>query len=346
MNIFKTPLPFYAPDDEGAGGGGDDVKQDAGADVGGADKGTADPGGADAGADKSDGDKGGSFLAGADDPAGDDGKKVVAPADWPEDWRDKMANGDEAMRKRLDRFKAPGDVFKSYTELEGKFKKGAPSNDEPMPDAEKEPEKAKEWRQARGIPDEPSGYVPPDSVKAMITDEDKPNLASFTEHMHKSNVPASAVGPALEWYFQQQQAGAEAIAAADRTDKTETEDALRSEWGSDFRSFATVAKRFADEAVPGLLDARLPNGRVVGNDPAFVKMLADLGMREYGDVSFAGGEATNRTMARKEELETMMSEEPDKYFNNKKYQQEYLEIMEAEAKRAGNSGSRHAAKPA
>jgi hypothetical protein len=322
MNLFSTPLPFYAPPDDAPAA---DPKIDAAP--------AGDAPAADAAADAG-GDKPSSFLDSADDPAIE--KPIAAPATWPEDWRDKMAGEDKALRKRLDRFPEPTAILKSFTELETRFKKGGPAADEPMPDPEKEPEKAKEWRAARGVPDDPTGYAIPDTVKALVTDADKPKLADFTEAMHKAGISASAVAPVMEWYFKEQAAGVEAVRQADLADKEEVQETLRSEWGADFRANATVAKRFAEEITPGFdwFSARLPDGRVLGNVPEFVKSLAQMGLREYGDVAFAGGEQTNKTTARKEELERMMANDPQAYRADPKLSKEYEQIMEAELKRS------------
>lgn len=338
--IIRTPTPLWAAD--GAAAGADTV---AG---GGAD--TVAAGGADTVA-GSDGDKvdDKSFLAGADDDKIDDKTKVVAPADWPDDWRDKLAGGDAAARKRLDRFKAPTDIFKSYTELEGKFKAGKPADDEPMPDGEKEPEKLKEWRKARSIPDDPTGYAVPDTVKALVTDADKPRLAAFTEAMHAKGIPTSAAGAVMEWYFQEQDAIANSIAETDMANKESLTDELRTEWGSDFRANATLAKRGAEKVFPGIAweDARLPDGRRMGDVADIVRSLADFGRTEFGDVSFASSDSANKTMARKQELETMMAEDRQKYNSDPKYSKEYQAIMDAEIKAAGSrgGGSTHSPKP-
>lgn len=330
MKVFSTPLPFYAAD----AGAGADAGADQNATTTPQKEPPADPG-AGAGDQTDPGAAGGSFLAGADDASKDSDKKVVAPADWPDDWRDKMGAGDKEALKTLERYKSPADVAKALREAQKKIGAGRTLSDEPMPDAEKEPEAAKEWRKARGIPDDPTGYEVPDAVKSLVKDEDKPRLAEFTEFMHKKGVPASAAGAAMEWYFQTEAEGAAAIAEADKADATEVEDTLRAEWGSDFRANATVAKRFAEEITPGInwFEARLPDGRTLGNVPEFVKALAELGTREYGDVAFAGGEATNKTLARKEEIERMMRDDIDAYRANPKLAQEYEAIVDAELKR-------------
>lgn len=339
MNIFRTPVPVWAGENDG-GGDGAAPKLDAAAEAAAAEAAAAAAAGdKDDGADKGAGadDKGGSFLDGADDLADKGGK---GPADFPDDWRDKMAAGDAELRKALDRYKSPADVAKANRDAQIKLRSGKTVSDDPMPDAEKEPDKAAEWRKARGIPPDPTGYAVPDTVKNIVTDADKPRLAEFTEHMHKNNVPASAVGPALEFYFQTQEAANEAIATADAADKADVEETLRAEWGPEFKPNSTLAKRFAEEVTPGVnwFAARLPDGRVLGNIPDFVKSLADLAREKYGDVSFAGAEAIQKTTARKEEIERRMVEDPTGYEGDAKMRQEYHDIIEAELKASGKGG--------
>jgi hypothetical protein len=341
MNLMMSTRPVWAPDDDkggGDGGGGGKTVIDqaaldaaAAAAAGADDKDKDDKGGAD--------DKGAaSFLDGADnlDDKGDSKK----PQNFPDNWRDLMAADDAELRKALDRYDSPAAVAKANREAQTKLRSGKTVGDEPMPDPEKEPDKARDWRKARGIPDDPTGYAVPDTVKALVTDADKPRLAEFTEHMHKSNVPASAAAAALEYYFQADAAAKEAIAIADRADQDEVQEVLRGEWGPEFKANSTLAKRFAEEVTPGVnwFNARLPDGRVLGNIPDFVKSLADLARDKYGDVSFAGAEATQRTTARKEEIERMMVEEPQKYEGDTKVRAEYQAIIEAELKAAGKGG--------
>lgn len=356
MMTWMNPKPVYGGDAGGGGGNdagageGDKKQDDAGAGDAGDDKGGDDKGGDKSGAD----DKGGNFLDNVDkandktgDEAGDkpkDGDK----ASWPDDWRDQMAGDDKELRKALDRYPTPAAVAKANREAQVKLRSGKPADDEPMPDPEKEPEKAKEWRQSRGIPDDPTGYAVPDTVKNIVTDADKPRLAEFTEHMHKNNVPAAAVGPALEFYFQTQEAANTAIATADKADESDTEEALREEWGPDYRANSTIAKRFAEEVTPGLnwFSARLPDGRVLGNVPEFAKALAEMGRERFGDVSLAGADNTAKTMARKTELENLMRDDPDRYHADPKNSAEYQKIVDAELKAGGkDTGSRHSARP-
>ncbi len=323
MNVFKTPSPLWSPPDDPA-----PVVDPAAAPV-------VDPA---APVDKNA--PAPSFLAGAEDPALDK-PAGAAPAEWPDDWRDKLAGDDKDFRKRLDRIGSMSDFSKSYREAEKKITSGkkSPALDEPMPDGATDPDGLKAWREARGVPDDPTGYTVPDTVKGMVTDEDKPLIASFTESMHAKGIPAAAVGPVLEWYFENQAASGDAVIAADKKAGEELQEELRSEWGSDFRPNSILAKK-AGEAIFGDIpwtEARLPDGRRLGDIPGMTRSLAKAARAEFGDVAFAGDEASAKTLGRKAEIEQIRRDDFDKYDNDKALKAEYQSIVEAELKRSSRS---------
>lgn len=337
------PAVMWAPDGDGAAGdkqidagaGGDDKAGDKGDQGGGDDKG---------GEKQADG----SFLSNADDDKLDEKTKIVAPADFPADWRAKMAGTDKELLKDLERYDSPAAVAKANAEAKKKLRSGRPADDEPMPDVEKEPDKAKEWRKARGIPDDPTGYAVPDTVKALVTDADKPRLTAFTEAMHAQGIPSSAAGAVMEWYFKEQDAIATAIAETDKENGESLQEELRSEWGTDFRPNSTLAKRYAEKVFGDVpwTEARLPDGRRMGDDPRILRAMADAGRAEFGDVSFANSDSANKTMARKQELEIMMRDDRAKYMADPKLGKEYEAIIDAELRAAGarGGGSTHSPK--
>lgn len=264
-----------------------------------------------------------------DGGAGDKDKTIVVPGDFPEDWRVKLA-GDAKAAKQLDRFKAPTDLWKSYTELQTKMAKGKTAND--APDGEKDPDGLKAWRKDNGIPDEPTGYELPKPVLDRLTDADKPVLASFTEFAHKKNLPPSAVAVAAEWYVASEEAATAAQRKVDADASEATADALRKEWGPEFKNNMEVIKRFQEEITPGVpwANARLDDGRRIGDIPEVAKMMATLALQKYGDVAFIGGANESATMTRKAEIEKFRSTNWQEYQGDEKMQKEYLDILAAE----------------
>lgn len=272
-------------------------------------------------------------------------KPVAAPADFPADWREKMATGadgkvDAKALERLKRFPSPAELGRSYLAADAKINSGKINNDEPMPDPAKDPEGAKAWRAARDIPADATGYVIPEEVQKRLVDEDKPILANYTAEMHKAGMPQKYVQQGVAWYVGLVEAQAAEQEAADKAAASETEEALRTEWGSDFKAQREVARRYAEEAIPGVdwFKARLPDGRALGNIPEVVKGLAKLGLAEYGDVAFAGGEKANATENRIKELKNILDTDIDKWNASPALRAEYGQLLAAQDKRNNRAG--------
>lgn len=319
--FVRSIAPVYSPPDADLGAG-DKAASDAAAIAGAAAAAEADKGG-----DK----KASSALDLAEE--GKD-KQIVAPADWPEDWKTRVAGEDKDYAKWLERVKSPVDGLKIAYDAQKKIRSGKANVDEPMPDPAKDAVGAKAWRKEHGIPDDPTGYELPKAVTERLTDDDKPVLATFLESFHKKNLPPSAVASVVESYLDQQEQAFAARTAADAKQAEETQDALRTELGKEFRPAVTIAKRFAEEITPGVnwFEARLDDGRKLGNIKEFVAALIDLGTQKYGDVAFAGGESSAKTMSRLEEIEHIRDQDWPKYNGDLKLQQEYQGLLDAAIK--------------
>lgn len=230
--------------------------------------------------------------AAASDPA----PPVATPTNWPDNWRELAAGGDKKAAKTIERFQSPSDLFKSYQEATAKISKGIKGPDKPEGDAAT-PEALAAWRKEVGIPGTPTEYAIPDAVKSLVTDEDKPVIAAFTEEMHKRDWNQKQVADGLEWFYDYQATVEGARIEADKQASTATQDALREEWGKEFKTNSVYAKRMAEAIMPDLdwHNARLPDGRLLGNVPEFVKSLARTGIDTFGDVAFAGTEAASKT---------------------------------------------------
>jgi len=319
--MIRLPHPVYEGEGVAAGGAADATATAAAA-TDAAKTATADP-------------KAGAGTA-LDLPPEADDKKIVVPADFPDDWRAKMAGDDKDTLKKLERYKAPADVAKALREAEKKLTSGKVGTADPAPDGTKDPDALKVWREANGIPADPTGYELPKTVQERLTDADKPVLSSFTEFAHKANLPPNAVQVAASWYVEQQEQAFAAQVEADKKASEEVQDELRKDYGQEFRANTTMAKRFMEESgAVDLLEARLPDGRKVGNVTSLVKSLVDIAAQKYGDVSFAGGENAARTASRKEEIEKIRDTDFARYDGDQKLQAEYLEILKAEGKRKG-----------
>lgn len=252
---------------------------------------------------------------------------------WPDDWRERVADGDDDLAKELSRYGSMKNVVKALREAKATIRSGKLTK--PMPDASDEKAMA-EWRKEQGIPDDPSGYQLAEATQKRLTDEDKPALLSFTTAAHKSGIPSQFVAPMVDWYVSQQDAIAEATAAADNEARELAEDALRKDWAhGEYKANLTLAARTI-EGIPGVgkgwAEFRGPDGRRLGDNPEFIAWAADMGRNQFGDVTFANGDSERKHTARKQEIEELMRTDINAY-REKGWDREYQAILDKEAKR-------------
>lgn len=263
---------------------------------------------------------------------GDKATEEVKP-EWPEDWREKLANGDDAMLKVLKRYSSPTTFAKGWKEREdlirsGKLKAAKPDGSD---------EKAMaEWRKENGVPDDPTGYVIPDTVKGVLVDADKPLVAAWFEDAHAIGMPQDMAAKGIEWYGKAIGQLQEQQAAADIAYREEAEDALRKEWShAEYKANTTLGARWLASTPLGetWAELRTPDGRRLGDNPDFMMWAADNGRQSFGDVSFATGDAERRFTARKEEIEKIRDTDFDRY-EAEGLDREYRTIIEKEMSRS------------
>lgn len=282
-------------------------------------------------------------------------EKPQVPADWPGDWRDRFAEnikpGDKKFRERLDRFASPLEIGKSWLAAETKISTGEVKK--PFPDQGTDEEKAA-WRKDAGLPEKAEQFVEklelPKGV--VLGDADKPIMEDFAKAAFDANLDQRAVNTAAKWYFDfidRQNASRD---AADDEFHQKSDDALRAEWGPDYRrhlnAVSNLLSTLPDEMhlkdsrgnlVPGgmLVDARLPNGRKLGDYPAVLKWLANQALElnpvaslipaGAGDISSADTEIAR--------IETLMRDKTSEYWRGPKAadtQQRYRELLAARDK--------------
>lgn len=270
----------------------------------------------------------------------EEGKDAAAEADksdtgsdWPEDWREKLAKGDEDKLKLLNRYGSVDGLLRKIMEQEKVIR--TKSGPRPMPDASDE-KAMSEWRKEQGIPDDPTGYKLPETVTKRMTDDDKPLISSFTDYAHKKGAPQQVVDVASEWYFDTVEQMAAERAAEDKQATEAAEDELRKNWShAEYKSNMTLGRRFLD-SIPGLgadwAEARLPNGRRLGDVPDFVMWASDMGRDKFGDVTFATADSEARHMAEKDEIERIMKTDFERYIREG-WDKKYAAILEKEVAR-------------
>lgn len=261
--------------------------------------------------------------------------KEVAP-DWPEDWRDKLAKGDEKVRKRLDRFQSPADVLKSWQSLEQKLSSGDVKSK--LPDNATE-EQIAAYRKDNGIPEKPEGYLDNLPNGLVIGDDDRDLVGSYVERVHGKNADPAVVAETLDWYYKTQEDQIAAQAEADSQNLASGEDEMRAEWGAEFRQNQNAIKSFGSTLPDGLFDtmlqARDPEGRILGHNPDFMRAFARLAndANPAGFVSpGAGGSQAQSLKDEIASIEKVMQTDRATYNKDTKMQERLRVLYDAEEK--------------
>lgn len=272
---------------------------------------------------------------GIDDP--DKGGKATL---WPDDWRNQFAGENKDLVKRFDRFDSPAALAKSYIALEQRVRSGEFKRSTPLPEGADEAAVAK-WREDNGLPTKADGYeiAPPGIDLATLDANTKASISAFQETFLKAGVSKDQAKAVSNGIFQlaEQQIQAEAVATAQHIDKAE--DALRADWGTDYRTNLTMnrnqlTKAFGEDLASQMLEAKLPNGMKLGNVPEFSKSINQWARSNGGDILIGdGGSAAKTIDSRIAEIETLMSKDMGQY--TKSVADEYGKLLERREARKG-----------
>ena len=194
---------------------------------------------------------------------------------FPETWRQDIAAGDKAFLKTLDRFESPAALAKAYKELTTKLSAGELRAARPPP-VDATPEQVAAWRVAHGLPENAEAYVGNLALgDGMLPGEaNRPLLLSFAQAALAGNWSGEQYSQAVRWYFETQDRLLAERQRADGEFKRAAARELTREWGIDYEiNRNTVVqfcdRHFAQDLKIDLLNARLPDGSLLANHPAF-----------------------------------------------------------------------------
>ena len=208
---------------------------------------------------------------------------AAAPAEakdgfWPEKWRETVSKDDAKKLSRLQRYASPEAAIDALIAAQNRIAAGELK---PVLGKNASPEQIAEYRAAMGIPDDPTKYDLGKDVK--IDDAEKPFLEKIFSAAHASNQTPEQVAATVKAYRQVAQEVAEAQAIKDAESREQGADALRAEWGPEFRRNINLITGLLDGAGPQalkekILEARLPDGTKFGNSPEVMKLLVGLAL--------------------------------------------------------------------
>lgn len=279
--------------------------------------------------------------AATDKAAVDAAAAKAAPA-WSEKWREEYAGTDEKVLKRLQRYTTPKAALDAMIEAQNKISDGSYKKLAENATTEQ----IAEYRKANGIPETPDKYLEklPDGL--VIGDEDKPFIEKFAKAFHDKNADPAVVHAAIKTYYdvvdEQEGLRQQLNAAA----KTETEDALRTEWGPDYRQNANLINSFIGsmpkELQEELFQSSKPDGTQIMNNPAMLRWLAQQARElNYTGAVLPSGEASAKGLESEiSTLKGMMGDRSSKYWKgpeSAKLQARYRELVDLQQKLAARA---------
>lgn len=249
---------------------------------------------------------------------------------WGDTWRQELAGTDDKAIKQLERFASPKALWDSYQAAyqkirSGELKSALPEN--------ATPEQLTAFRQERGIPETPEGYLEKLPNGLVIGENDKPIFDSFVKELHSVNADPKVAHAAVAWYNKFQEDQAAKVTEADAAQRAEAEDALRSEWGPDYRANVNHIKAFlGDEIADKIANARDSEGRALLNDPSVVRFFAQKARELNPSHTIVPGTSGNDPQTIETEIDTIekyMRTNSKEYYRDEKMQEKLRHLYDA-----------------
>lgn len=271
-----------------------------------------------------------------DQGAADDGNGDQGAADQQQqpqdDWRARMAGEDKKLLGFLGRYPSE----KAFVEAAKKDRDTLFANKTVKLPDNPTAEEVASYRKANGIPDEATGYF--DALDDItVGDDDKPIVEQFLSAMHETNAPPALVKAAVSTYYQIVEEQQAAEADADRIMQSESIEALREEWGPDYKRNLNAMHNYLETLPETVRSAfthgRGADGRPLGFNADVVKWLAGKALEENPlatVVPGAGQTSVQAVDARILEIEGKMGNRNSEYWRgpqSAKMQAEYRDLI-------------------
>lgn len=248
-------------------------------------------------------------------------------------WRDAFAGDDDKFKSSIERYSTPEDLGKAFREQRATISSG---NLRPQPDENATPEDLAAFRSENGIPAESTGYLENLPEGLVIGEDDKEIFADFAGAMHEMNVEPAVMHKVIDWYNGFAEDQQDQMAEMDNGHHQETEDALRTEWGTDYRANinlvgSLIEGTFSEENASAILNARDAEGRAIMNIPGVLEGLASIQrqLNPVARIAPSTGRTADQTLEDEiGELEKFMREDRDKYNKDEKSQARLRELYQ------------------
>lgn len=252
------------------------------------------------------------------------------------DWRARMAGDDPDLLKFLGRHGNEAAAVREFKKLHGEIRSGKfikPLGDDPS-EAE-----MKAYREAMGVPEKPEGYLEKLSGGLVVGDDDRPVIDQFLAAMHGINAPAAITDTAIQAYYKIVEAQDAKIGEANDAARISCEEALRTEYGADYRRNINAADAHLG-TLPADVQAAINegfNGKGVPlkSDPALMQWLVSQALDANPLATVVPGAGANQASAIADEIATIekvMRDNRPAYNKDQKMQDRLLELITARDK--------------
>ncbi len=269
---------------------------------------------------------------------------TAVQATWREDWRETYAKSpdgkvDQEKMMQLSRYASPPAAFDALIAAKNKIRSGEYKSTVPFPD-KGTPEEQLAWRKEAGIPEAPDKYEVKLNGKAL-SDDERAEVQDFLKVAHASNMSPAHVNAVLQHAREQQQKDDEAVAQMDASQKQQTEDALRAEWGPDFRRNENMVSNFLASVPESVRDkfanARLDDGTLLKNSVEMQRWLAKQAFDQGIVTTVVPGSGGTIATSIDDELKSIEgwmkapkgSPDNAKYWKDEKVQARYRDLLDA-----------------
>lgn len=266
---------------------------------------------------------------------------------WPADWRDRLSKGadgktDEKRAGRLARYQSPEAIFDAMVAAQTKISSGELKV--PKPD-NGDTAALSEWRKQNGIPEVPEKYdLNLDGV--VIGEEDKPMIQDFLKVAHAADYTPDQVKAAVRQYYANEERIAESQHQFDIEAKTKTEDALRGEWGQEYKTnmarFNSILDSlFTPDMKKALQYGRLADMTPIGSSPEFIKAMVALSLERDPALTIIPAGSGDQVQAIESELAQISKyrkENRAAYYKDEKMQARERQLIAAQQQLATRAG--------
>lgn len=273
---------------------------------------------------------------GAPAPAPSSSAPAPAPAEpaaiWPENWRQTVSKEDAKRLAQLERYASPEAAIQALFAAQDRIRSGELK---PVLGKNATAEDLKEWRTAHGVPETHDKYDLGKDVK--IEDADKPMFDVMFKAMHGENATPGHVSAMVKTFYSLKQQAVEHQATKDAETQKTSEDALRAEWGGEYRRNINLISGLLDGAgTQGLKDkilgGRLSDGTPIGSSPDVLKLLVGLSLiQNPTGVVVPGGDAAREAGIESEieSIEKLMKTNRKEYDKDEKKQERLRQLYSA-----------------